>query len=104
MGQCIGPKGWLRWSAHPLVGAVCRDFCPVPCFSPSTSEVAVGFWPFCTLFFLFHGLRPYNAVSGDFCAQCHILIFVSGWIFEAREGDSQDFTETKMSLKSKSPN
>ena len=44
-------KGWLGWSAHPGVGAACRDHAQDPAFASSTSEVAVGFWPFCSLLF-----------------------------------------------------
>ena len=45
-------KGWLGWSAHPCVGAACRDHAQDPAFASSTSEVAVGFWPFCSLLFI----------------------------------------------------
>ena len=38
----IGTEGWLRWSAHPLGGAVCRDHACYPAFFPNTLEVAVG--------------------------------------------------------------
>ena len=44
--------GWLRWSAHPLGGAVCRDHVQDPAFAPGTSEVTIGFWPFCILLFI----------------------------------------------------
>ena len=30
-------------------GAVCRDHAQYPAFAPGTSEVADGFWPFCTV-------------------------------------------------------
>ena len=36
-----GPEGWLRWSAHPLGGAVLRDHAQGPAFAPSSSEAAV---------------------------------------------------------------
>ena len=42
---------WLRWSAHPLGSTVCRV--PSPSFALSTSEMAIGFWPFCILLFIF---------------------------------------------------
>ena len=47
----VGPE-WIRWSAHPLGGAVCRDHARYPAFAPGTWEVAAGFWPFCILFIL----------------------------------------------------
>ena len=34
---------------HLLGGAVCRDHAQSPASALGTSEVAVGFWPFCTL-------------------------------------------------------
>lgn len=34
-------EGFLRWSAGPLGGAVCRDHARYPDFAFSTSEVAV---------------------------------------------------------------
>ena len=43
MGPGVRPEGWLRWSAHPLGGAVCRDHVQDPAFAPDNSEVAVGF-------------------------------------------------------------
>ena len=44
-------EGWLRCSAHPLGGAVCRDPAQdAAAFVPSASEV--GFWPFCILLFM----------------------------------------------------
>ena len=48
----LGQEGWLRWSAHPPGGVVCRDHRQYPAFAPSISEVAVGFWPFCILLFI----------------------------------------------------
>ena len=44
MGQWVGPEGWLRWSASPLV-VLCAGIMG-SAFDPGTSEVAVGFWPF----------------------------------------------------------
>ena len=34
VGSWVGleTKGWLRWSAHPLDGAVCSVHVQVPCF------------------------------------------------------------------------
>lgn len=52
VGWWLRLEGWLRWSAQPLGGAVCRDQAQHPVFAPSTSEVAVGFWSFCILLFL----------------------------------------------------
>lgn len=51
-GVRVGLEGWLRGSAHPPGGAVCRDRAQCPAFAPSTSEAAVGFWPFCVLLFM----------------------------------------------------
>ena len=48
----VGLEGWLRWSAHPLGGAVCRDHVQPPTFARSFSEVAVGLWPFSILLFI----------------------------------------------------
>ena len=38
----VRPEAWLRWSSHPLGGAVCRDHAQYLAFAPDTSEVAVG--------------------------------------------------------------
>ena len=43
MGPGVRPKGWRRWSALPLGGAVCQDRAQYPAFAPCISEVAVGF-------------------------------------------------------------
>ena len=43
----------------PPGGAVCRDRARDPAFAPSTSEVAVGFWPFCVLLFMQLFLVPH---------------------------------------------
>ena len=43
----VGSEGRLRWSAHPLGGAVYRDRAKYPAFASGTPEVAVGSWPFC---------------------------------------------------------
>ena len=48
----VRPEGWLRWSAHPLGGAVCRDLALYSAFAPGTSEVAVRFWSFWILLLL----------------------------------------------------
>ena len=42
----------LRRSAPPLGGAVCGDHELYPAFAASTSEVAVGLWPFFVLLFI----------------------------------------------------
>lgn len=42
-------KGWLGWSAHPCVGAGVQRSCTGPFCFQRTVEVAVGFWPFCSL-------------------------------------------------------
>ena len=35
-------EGWLRWFAHPLRGAVCRDHMQYSGLAPGTSEVAAA--------------------------------------------------------------
>ena len=50
----VGVEGWLRWSAHPFGGAVCSYHAQYPAFAPSTSEVAVTFWPFYILLFILY--------------------------------------------------
>ena len=52
MGPGIWPEGWLKWSPHPLGGAVGSDHVQYPDFTPDTSEVAVGFLVFCILFII----------------------------------------------------
>ena len=44
VGACpgVGPRGWLRWSAHPFGGAECRGHAQYPAFAPGSSEVAAG--------------------------------------------------------------
>lgn len=70
----------------------------------SAISIHKGFSEICiNLCLLFHGLSPYNAIFGDFCAQCHILVFVSGWIYGAREADSQVVFRTMMFLRPKYP-
>lgn len=56
MGSGIRPEGWLRWSAHPLGGNVCRVHAQYPAFASGTlffvhssSEVAVGILVFLNL-------------------------------------------------------
>ena len=47
-GPGVGPEGWLRCSAHPFGGSVCRGQAQYPAFAPGSSEVAVEFfWSFC---------------------------------------------------------
>ena len=50
----VGSEAWLRWSAHPLGGAVCRVHGLYSAFAPSSSEVAVGFLVF--LYLVVHNL------------------------------------------------
>ena len=45
----VGLEKWLRPSAHPLRGAVYWDRGQHPAFPSRTSEMAVGFGPFCML-------------------------------------------------------
>lgn len=42
--QWVRLEGWLRWSACPLDGAVCRDHAQDPVFAPNTSKVAVDYF------------------------------------------------------------
>lgn len=41
--QWVRSEGLLRWSVHPLGGAVCNVQVQHLAFAPDTSEVAVGF-------------------------------------------------------------
>ena len=59
--MCPGARqeGWLRWSAHPFGGGVCRGHAQYPAFAPhalflGSSEVAVGFLVF--LYLVVHSL------------------------------------------------
>ena len=45
-GPGLRLEGWLRWSAHPLGGVVCREPVQYSAFAPDPSEVAVGFLVF----------------------------------------------------------
>ena len=50
----VGPEGWLRSSAHPLGGVVCRGHAQYPAFAPATLLPALqngswSFWSFCIL-------------------------------------------------------
>ena len=56
VGECarIGLEGWLRCSAHPLGGVVCRGHAQYPAFAPDHSEVAVGLFGF--LYLAVHNL------------------------------------------------
>ena len=47
-----GLEEWLRWSAHPLGGAKCREQAQYPAFAPCTSDMAGGSCSFCTLLFI----------------------------------------------------
>ena len=51
-GPGVRLEGWLRWSAHPLSGAVCKVHGQYPAFAPETSELAVGFLLF--LYFVYN--------------------------------------------------
>ena len=42
----VRPKGWRRWSAHPLRGAMCRGACVALAFAASVPAVLVGFLVF----------------------------------------------------------
>ena len=45
-------EGWLRWFAHPFAGVECRpDLSPTS--APSSSEVAVGWFCFGLVFFVY---------------------------------------------------
>ena len=92
IGVCpgVGLARWLRWSAHPLSGIVCRGTCVVPCFpsrhpvfAPSSLEMAVelifcrcclfvSFGPEfinCTAYsyFQFHTVSLYLVALGELC-------------------------------------
>ena len=43
MGPGVGPEGWLRWSAHPLGGTLCRVHVQYPAFAghPAFAEFLV---------------------------------------------------------------
>ena len=43
MSPGVGPEGWLRWSAHPTGGAVCREHVGYPAFAPDSGS---GSWVF----------------------------------------------------------
>ena len=64
-GPGVRPEAWLRWSAHPLGGVVCRGHARYPAFAPSSSELAVGF--LVSLYLLVHNL----------CTSVHALGFQS---------------------------
>ena len=49
MGQAQG-VAWVV--CPPLCWCCVQRSCAGPCFDSSTSEVAVGFWPFCSLLFI----------------------------------------------------
>ena len=50
-GPGVGQEGWLRLSAHPLGGAVCRVHVQYPAFAPDTL-LLLGVWSFCILFII----------------------------------------------------
>ena len=39
-GPWVGQEAELRWSVHPLGGAVCRDHVQYPAFAPGTPKMA----------------------------------------------------------------
>ena len=63
---------WLRWSAHPLGGVVCRVHAQYPAFSPSTPEGAVGFWLFCILWLI---ICPNCGCMQFFLVSCSFFVF-----------------------------
>ena len=68
-------EGRLRWSAHPLGGAVCRDHAQYPVFAPGSSKVAVGFLVF--LYLVVHNLpqlRVYAVIFSPFYFLCILLL------------------------------
>ena len=69
MGQV---EAWLRWSAHPLGGAVCSDHARSPAFALDTSEVAVGFWSFCIFLFI---ICPNCPCMKLFLVPCSFFVF-----------------------------
>ena len=40
-------RGWLRWSAHRLGGALCRDHVQYPAFAPGTSQLGLDLFVSC---------------------------------------------------------
>ena len=48
----VGQEGKLRWSAHPLGGAISRDHTQYSAFALGTSGMALGLWPFGILLFI----------------------------------------------------
>ena len=58
-------EGWLRWSAHPFGGAVCREHAQDPAFTPGSSELAVGFSVF--LYLVVHNLPQLHMHAVLFC-------------------------------------
>ena len=53
LDQWVQLEGWLRWSACPLDGAVCRDHAQDPVFAPDTSKWQLSVL---VLLFLVHSL------------------------------------------------
>ena len=59
----FGLEGWLRWSAHPLGGTVCRVYAQYLAFAPDSSEVAGRFLAF---LFLVHYLPQWHIHAAIF--------------------------------------
>ena len=76
-----GPVGWAGGVAYvfcpPRGGSLCREPGSTPALAPSTSEVAVGLWPFSVLSFISALIRAvifqspvislYSVAEGDVC-------------------------------------
>ena len=81
-----GARGWLRWPAHPLGGAVCRDHAQDPAFASGTSEMAGGFWPVC-IFVLFAPAALHAVIFSPLLFLCVRLLqemFVLGQALQQR--------------------
>lgn len=71
----VRPEGWFRWSAHPFGDAACRDHAWHPPFALSTSEMAVGLWPFCIFLFI---IAPATHACSYFSSHLVSLYSVAG--------------------------
>ena len=69
VGLCsgVGLERWLRWSAHPLGGAVCRGHAQYPAFPPKPPLflLAPQKWPLVFLVFFVH-----NYLLSIICYNC----------------------------------
>ena len=68
----VRPEGWLRCSAHPSGGVVCRGHALYPAFAPGSSEMAVGFFG---LLYLLSRICPNCACRQLFLVPYSFLVF-----------------------------